>query len=117
MCLAAIAMNALLTFFATLGLDRESIHVLADLLAGLNAMDMAQVPQLLQLSLSIHFEATFSDMRGTHVFGTAKAGTRPGHPFADLIFHFALGLVFKRVGVALAHEGLVPQYPILASST
>ena len=48
-------------------------------------------------------------MKGCDHFGSALVGTRPGHPFADLVFSFALSIIMKKVGAALASNGLLPQ--------
>ena len=49
-------------------------------------------------------------MAGTKAFASARVGARPGHPFADLISNFALGLIMQKVGTALQAEDLVPSY-------
>ena len=86
-------------------MDTQAVHQLAELLAAPNALASAGVPELLQYSSSHHLEGTFFDMAGTEAFGNARVGTRPGHPFADLIFNFALGLIMQKVGAALQAEG------------
>ena len=102
--------DAIAHLFATLGLDIQAVHQLAELLAAPNALASAGVPDLLQYAISHHLEGTFFDMAGTEAFGSARVGARPGHPFADLIFNFALGLIMQKIGAALQAEYLVPSY-------
>ena len=102
--------DAIAHLFATLGLDTQAIHQLVEVLAAPNALASAGVPELLQYFISHHLERTFFDMAGTEDFGSARVGTRPGHPFADLIFDFALGLIMQKDGKALQAEDLVPSY-------
>ena len=78
--------DAIAHMFMTLGLDHSTIYELADLLAEPTAFSQAGIPDLLSYAISTHFEATYFDMTGCAQFGCAKVGTRPGHPFADLIF-------------------------------
>ena len=53
--------DAIAHLFATLGLDPQAVHQLAELLAAPNALATAGVPDLLQYAISSHLESTFFD--------------------------------------------------------
>ena len=50
--------DAIAHLFATLGLDPQAVHQLAELLAAPNALATAGVPDLLQYAISNHLEST-----------------------------------------------------------
>ena len=88
----------------TLGLDTDVVHQLAETLADPPASKSAHVSDLLLHSMSAHYECTHFEMAGSELFGSAAVGTRPGHPLADLVFHFALAVIMRKVGAALEAE-------------
>ena len=75
--------------FYDLNFSTDTIHELAEMLADPDALQEAGVSGVMRHVISLHFEATSFEMDGADgIFGSAVAGTRPGHPFADLIFSF-----------------------------
>ena len=75
----------------------------------------AHVSDLLLHSMSAHYVCTHFEMAGSELFGSAAVGTRPGHPFADLVFHVALAVIMRKVGAALEADNLLPIYMSNAS--
>ena len=75
--------DAIAFLFATLKLDGQAIHQLAEVLADPCALHKADLPLLTQYTINLHYESTFFDVEGCQLFGSANMGSRPGHPFAD----------------------------------
>ena len=98
--------------FYDLNLSTDTIHELAEMLADPDALQEAGVSGVMRHVISLHFEATFFEMEGADgIFGSALAGTRPGHPFADLIFSFVFAKVAGEIGQELDRQDLLPSYP------
>ena len=95
-----------------MNLSTDTIHELAEMLADPDALQVAGVSDVMRHVISLHFEATFFEMEGADgLFGSALAGTRPAHPFADLIFSFVFAKVAGEMGQELDRQDMLPIYP------
>ena len=103
--------DAIARLFLDLKLDTDTIHSLARVLAEPTVLEEAGLPKIFEQAISLHFEATWFQIDGADSFATAACGTRPGHPFADLIFNFVLGKIVFEAGTKLKVAGLIPDYP------
>ena len=54
-------------------------------------------PEWTQHMVSLHCDATWFKLEGASSFGSADAGSRPGHRFADFVFNFRLARVTSKV--------------------
>ena len=88
-------------------LDPEAYQELCQALDEPTAMHQAGVPTPLEnLVAEAHANTWFSTPGRDELIRT-RGGTRPGDPFADLIFNFLFSKVMKKVKLALAQEDLL----------
>ena len=57
------------------------------------------------------FTASHFEVRGSTNLGSAHKGTRPGHPYADVVFSFAFHQVLKALAIDLDTDELRPKVP------
>ena len=57
------------------------------------------------------FTASHFQVRGSEAIGSANKGTRPGHPYADVVFSFAFHQVLRALAKDLDTEDLRPTVP------
>ena len=69
------------------------------------------LPATIVSDIATTYTATHFTMRGSESMGLALRGTRPGHPYADIIFAFAFQKVFQLLVTQLDHSDLRPRVP------
>ena len=57
------------------------------------------------------FTASHFEVNGSTSLGSAHKGTRPGHPYVDVVFSFALHHVLKALAIDLDTDDLRPRVP------
>ena len=57
------------------------------------------------------YTASHFQVRGSEDLGSANKGTRPGHPYADVVFSFAFHQVFRSLAKDLDTDDLKPNVP------
>ena len=70
------------------------------ILSALTVRDIASI------STASHFE-----VKGATSLGSAHKGTRPGHPYADVVFSFAFHQVSKALAIDSDTDDLKPKVP------
>ena len=61
--------------------------------------------------IAFTFTASHFQVRGSEAIGSANKGTRPGHPYADVVFSFAFHQVLRALAEDLDTEDLRPTVP------
>lgn len=106
--------EALAEFLQKLNMPTSALHELWQLLEGPNALEQAAAPQLLQKSIAaIHANTHFWMRQQTDAVQT-EFGSRPGDPFADVVFSYVWALVLRRLQEQMSSNGLIEQHPALA---
>lgn len=95
---------------ARLNLDDQVLHELNELLQSPSATELAGLPRHLQIALrALHTDTHFWVTGQTDVVRTA-VGTRPGDPFADIIFGYMFARVLKSVEEQMEAIGILETF-------
>ena len=78
------------------------------------AMDDSTLSDLIVRDIASTFTAHVFEVRGSAKFWAAHKGTRPGHPYADVVLSFASPQVLKAFALVLDSEDLRPGVPAAA---
>ena len=81
--------------FRDLHIPPEALHELAEALSLIDALTEAGASPTLTNDILSAFTASHFTVRGSNKVGEATQGTRPGHPYADVVFAFAFQRVLK----------------------
>ena len=90
-------------------LEPEAYQELCQALDEPTAMNQASVLAPLESLLAEAHANTWFSTPGRPELIHTRGGTRPGDPFADLIFNFLFAKVMKKIKLALAQEDLLLQ--------
>ena len=105
--------EALACFLHKLNLPSSALHELHTLLEGPTALEQANMPPLMRKGIAaIHCNTHFWMRQQRDVVQTAF-GSRPGDPFADVVFSFVWSLVLRRLQSQMIENGLIVQHPAL----
>ena len=75
------------------------------------AIENSTLSALTVRDIASTFTASHFEVRGSTSLGSAHKGTRPGHPYADVVFSFAFHQVFKALAIDLNTDDLKPKVP------
>ena len=78
------------------------------------AMDDSTISDLTVRDIASTFTASQLEDRVSATFRAARKGTRPGHPYADVVFSFAFHQVIKALALDLGTEDFRPGVPTAA---
>ena len=92
---------------ARLKLDDQVLHELHALLQSPSATELAGLPQHLQTALRALHTDTHFWVTGQTDFVRTAVGTRPGDPFADIVFGYMFARILKNVEADIAAASLV----------
>ena len=87
--------HAVLSFFEQLRIPPEAVEELREILAKGPAMDESILSDTAVRDIASTFTASHFQVRGSDQLGPANKGTRPGHPYADVVFSFAFHQVLR----------------------
>ena len=95
--------------------DEAVAYLFAQLKLPASALDefraiLAQGPCLNQ-DIASTFSACHFTVRGSSLLGGANKGTRPGHPYADVVFSYVFHTIIESLAVDLNKNGLRPFVP------
>jgi hypothetical protein len=95
---------------ARLNLDDQVLHDLHELLQSPSATELAGLPQHLQVALrALHTDTHFWVAGQTDYVRTA-VGTRPGDPFADVVFGYMFSRILKSVEAQMEQADLIEHF-------
>ena len=69
------------------------IHQLSAILQNPDAVQAAGLPDIVTQRIKNCFVSTFFVVDGASTIGDARMGARPGHPYADVVFCFAMARI------------------------
>ena len=81
--------QAVVSLFEQLRIPSEAIEELRMILAKRPTMEESTFSATAVRDIASTFTASHFQVRGSEVLGSANKCTRPGHPYADVVFSFA----------------------------
>ena len=93
-----------------LRLDADVLHDLHELLQAPSATELAGLPQHLQTALRALHTDTHFWMTGQSDYVRTEVGTRPGDPFADVVFGYMFARILKTVEEQMQTAGIVERF-------
>ena len=100
--------EAIIHMFRTLQIPPEAMTELITILQQAPAFQDAELPPTFIQDTTANYTNIFFQVSGSNLAGSAKRGTRPGHPYADLVFAFAFHKVLEDVATRMDAVGLRP---------
>ena len=94
-----------------LRLDQDVLHDLFQLLQMPPATAMAGLPCHFQTALQALHTDTYFWMAGQQDYVRTAVGTRPGDPFADVVFGYMFARILKTVEAQMLEAGLIEAFP------
>ena len=80
--------EAIVWLFRRLNMGPDAFHELQRMLGEITPVEECDLPPSFTADLLSTFSGTHFTMQGSRLIGQATKGTRPGHPYADLVFSF-----------------------------
>ena len=96
-----------------LNLPASAMTDLRTLLKQTPVMEATGLPRPFIDDVASTYTATHFRVRGTSSIACAQTGTRPGHPYADVVFAFAFHRILKTLATKLDALELRPKLPQL----
>ena len=94
-----------------LNMPLDALQTLKMILEGPTALEQAQLPELERRSLkAVHLQTHFWMHRQKDVVQTAH-GTRPGDPFADIVFSYVWAVVLRKLQSFMKDHELISAFP------
>ena len=103
--------QAVVSLFEQLRIPPEAIEELKAILAKGQAMENSTLSELAVRDIASTFTASHFEVRDSTNLGSAHKGTRPGHPYADVVFSFTFHQVLKAFAIDLDTHDLTPKVP------
>jgi hypothetical protein len=91
-------------------LDADVLHDLHELLQTPSATELAGLPQHLQTALRALHTDTHFWMSGQSDYVRTEVGTRPGDPFADVVFGYMFAHILKMVEEQMQAAGIIEHF-------
>lgn len=112
MCIKRLETNqAVVSSFEQLRIPPVAIEEFKAIFAKGPAMENSIVSALTVRDIAFIFTASHFEVRGSSNLGSAHKGTRPGHPYADVVFSFAFHQVLKALAMDFDTDELRPNVP------
>ena len=103
--------EAVAYLFNRLGLPPQAMDELRERLQQRAIFTDLELPPAITTDIASTYTGTYFTMQGSEEIGIALKGTRPGHPYADIIFAFAFQQVLSKLASQLDRLRLRPQVP------
>ena len=103
--------EAAVSLFEQFRIPPEAIEELRAILAKGPAMEESMLSAIAVREIASTFTASHFQVRGSEALGSGNEGTRPGHPYADVVFSFAFHHVLKSLAKDLDSDDLRPSVP------
>ena len=103
--------EAVAYLFKHLGLPQEAMQELRRVLQEAPMFTTIGLPQATITDVASTYTGTHFTMRGSAELGIALRGSRPGHPYADIVFAFAFQKVLQILVEKLDAHDLRPRIP------
>ena len=91
--------KAVVSLFEQLRVPPAAIEELKAILSKGPAMENSTLSALTVGDIASIFTASHFEVRGSSKLGSAHKGTRPGHPYADVVFSFAFHQILKALAM------------------
>ena len=109
--------EAVAWLFQQLALPQTAMVELKQVLAETSLMEASELPASLVDDVTSTYTATHFHMQGGPDLALALKGTRPGHPYADIVFAFAFQKVLALLAQDLDRLSLRPCLPTAQAAT
>ena len=103
--------HSVISLFEQFRIPPEAVEELRGILANGPAMEERILSVTAARDIASTFTASHFQERGSEALGSANKGTRPGHPYADVVFSFAFHQVLKSLAEDLDTADLRPSVP------
>ena len=107
----AVTDEDLAKLMCRLNMPPDALQALRLILAGPSALEQAQLPEIERRSLqAVHLQTHFWMNRQQDVVQTAH-GSRPGDPFADIVFSYVWAVVLRKLQSFMSDNDLISTFP------
>ena len=103
--------HAMLSLFEQLRIPPDAVGKLRDILAKGPAMEESSLSDTAVRDIASTYTASHFQVRGSEDLRSANKGTRPDHPYADVVFSFAFHQVLRSLAQDLDSDDLRPSVP------
>ena len=103
--------HAMLSVFEQFRVPADAVEKLRDILAKGPAMEESSLSDTAVRDIASTYIASHFQVRGSEDLGSANKGTRPGHPYADVVFSFTFHQVLRSLAQDLDSDDLRPSVP------
>ena len=103
--------HAVINLFEQPRIPPEAVEELRGILANGPAMEESILSATAVRDIAPTFTASHFQIRGSGALGSANKGTRPGHPYADVVYSFAFHQVLKSLAKDLDTDNFRPSVP------
>ena len=103
--------EAVAYLFAQLKLPASALDEFRTILAQGPCLNHSAIDQAIKKDIASTFSACHFTVGGSSLLGGANKGTRPGHPYADVVFSYVFHTIIESLAVDLNKNGLRPLVP------